>query len=328
MELKKFEEKVYVAGQDIVSEFQGRFVSGVGIKIDGTVDAAGAGAVSGLTLDSPANVVGVIEILRSATVLIRASMVDLFHLDGILHGAYCDKLATTPAAGQDFWNLPIEIPFALGRIPQGLACVDMAGARGVVKGKWGVGTDYASTNVDFLGGIIRPMAHCPAKRPSKGYLRPLWEQFSIDISGGGADIQKTWRIDKDMVCAGVLVRQFNASEVGDAQRDDGLVKNIRMELGGVQSGEFFDMRWGAIKAASAKIAKLAVAEQKSGVAFIPFNDIASPPAACGYRMLRAGSAVTFRLDTSAAVEAEFTAATPAAGDLLYVLPVCYTFENV
>ena len=67
------------------------------------------------------------------------------------------------------------------------------------------------------------------------------------------------------------------------------------------------------------------AELKAGVIFLATEDQAAPPQSFGYSLFQNGDAALFHFDTSATVESEFTAITPAADDKAIVTCFGYTF---
>jgi len=320
----KFPETPYAANKDYNPDLPSVIGKSFALKFDGTITAGAGGGVSGFFLDAPAGLVGTVELMKGNDAKLRMRMVDLYHLDALCNGRYGEKLQGAPTANNSLpFSINVEIPFGLNRLTENYALIDARRDKLITKGKFGSGVnDYATTNVANITAQLRPSVKKPSSLPDKIYLEPEFVQKDIKIDTSSDNIQDVIYLKESYLFMGLLLRQFDYSASGDAQRTDGILRQIIIEINGEEK---IRARWGEVKQETMKFFSMPLAEMKTGIGFLPFVDDSND---MGYVVLEAGSRIEFTLNTSATVEEDITAVTPASGDLLIVTPIIYKIKSL
>lgn len=318
----KFDEVPFAIGAGYSPKLNNVIADRLALKLDGTVTAGGGGGVAGLTEDSPASLLGIVEFSKGAAPRIKMDAIDLFHLDAFANNHYGTKTATTPALGvTDIYGFNVSIPLNLFGLPP--ICFIMA-INLFCKGRFGGLLDYAATNMAALTGTLRPAAFIPENIPvGTDYLEPLFQSIVKDIATAAFNLTQSVEFAEDCTMVGLLVRQNDVSAVGDARRPDGIVRQLTISDN--VNGQIHDGRWGELREEMAKFLGIPLAEIPHGVLFIPTLDRTKP---FGFRTYRAQDAMTIRIDNLSPVEDDIVAVAPAAGDQLIITPLIYNYRKI
>ena len=284
-------------------------------KASGVVAASGAGTNAG---DGPFGLIGRVEWVRNGTPIISMHAADLRHLTAFLASAYPEILPASIANPSTFLaqaELPLE-----KIMPD--AGVDARKVELVVRGRVRGATNLGSTVTSLTSGKIRGGGDTD-ESGKKDYFEPSFFQKTIDTSSAGAELTSTHRITNDVeMCAALMLRCFDSSlELSDPNtyRSDGMVREIKvtLEREGQPSKLVKQLTWGEAKLGSTTLAGISAAtgQIQTGVVLVPIEDPDNPGSAL---RLVAGDALNVVVDTLNAVEDEFTALTPAAGDQVVV----------
>jgi hypothetical protein len=291
-------------------------------KMSGIMTASGTGVNA---LDGPFNFMGRVEFVRGGDVLIGMHGTDLRHFSAFAQAAQAELLPSTPSNGAAFlaqFELPLD-----KLIPNG--GIDGRGDDLVVRGRFRGNTNIGTTVTGVSSGKFRVSGETD-DFPGGDHFEPRWSQKTIDASAANADLNTSFRINSEVELAtAIMVRTFDASlELSDPNtaRSDGMVREIRVDVerNGEPAQEVGRWSWAEAKAlSSTRYGISSVAGQiATGVVLITLDDPNTPEINNGVKLKR-GDALIVRVDTAATIEDEFTATTPAAGDLVYVTSFNY-----
>jgi hypothetical protein len=318
---QKFPEKTFALSSNFEPDLPAGIVNKFMLKFDGLVTAGGGGAVAGLTCDSPANLLQNLAVALGKDKLIDIRMIDLFWLSALINKRTSQIIAGTPGAGTSAaFAINADLPLNLNLLPAEACFIDGRKEKLIVKGKFGALADYASTNMAALAGTLRAGILNPSQVPEGAYLRPRFNQKDMDISSVSSNIPDYIQFAESCICVGLLLRQYDSSAVGNAQRTDGIVRQLTIKLSGSYKGEIYDGKMGEIKNETSNFFGLPLAELPVGIGFIPFLDDSNE---LGFREIVKGDRLDFKIDTFAAVEDDITAVVAAASDKLIVTPIIF-----
>lgn len=306
---------------DYNETFPGGLYDVVSLKLSGTYTASGAGVDA---LDGPFGFLGRPEIARGSDPIIAMHGTDLRHFASVLNGGHGEILPSVIAASGTFLA-QVELPL-WKLIPD--AAIDARAEDVVVRGRFRGLTNLGTTVTAITAGKLRVGGDTTVLIDKDGkehsdHFEPRWTQQTIDVSTSAQDLTTTKRIGNAIeVCTGLFLRVFDASaELGDpnTSRADGLVREVRVEVqrNGVTE-EVGRWTWGELKMmmTSRFGINAATGQISTGVAYIQFEDPKAPGIQKNLVLLQ-GDAIIVHVDTTTAVEDEFTAITPAASDLVY-----------
>lgn len=287
------------------------------LKMSGVMAASGAGTNA---LDGPFNFLGRVEIARGSDVLVGMHGIDIRHLSAFLQGGQSEILPASIANGAAFLA-QAELPFDK-LIPNGgfNAKEDDVVVRGRFRAILNMGTTATAINSGRLkvSGETDELAN-------DDHFEPRWSQATIDTSAANADLSTSKRITSNVeIATAVMIRCFDAStELSDpnASRSDGMIREVKVDLerNGQPAQEVGRWSWAELKQLSTSRAGIVstAGQIQTGVVLITLDDPDTPELADGVK-LHKGDALIVRVDTAATIEDEFTALTPAAGDLAVV----------
>jgi len=287
------------------------------LKMSGIMTASGAGTNA---LDGPFNLLGRVEVARGSDVLIGMHGIDLRHLSAFLQGGHAEILPTSIANGAAFLA-QAELPFDK-LIPGG--GFNAKDDDVVVRGRFRGLTNLGTTVTGISSGRLRASGETD-EMPNDDHFEPRFAQATIDTGAANADLSTSRRITNDVeVATAIMIRAFDAStELSDpnASRTDGMIREVKVEVerNGKPAQEVGRWSWGELKHLSTSRYGIisSTGQISTGVVLLTLDDPDTPQLADGL-VLHKGDALIVRVDTAATIEDEFTALTPAAGDLAYV----------
>jgi hypothetical protein len=287
----------------------------VNVKFSGIMAASGAGVNAG---DGPFQLLGRVEFADGGEVKIGLHGADIRHISAILTGTYPEILPPT-IANAAAWLAQAEIP--LDRlIPFG--GIDNRAGNLECRGRLRAIANLGTTVTALTSNKLRFAAETGDFPNGADCFEPRWTSNTIDTSAASADLSTKKDINNDVeICAGIFIRTFDASlEVADPNtyRSDGMVREIRIDLN--RNGQTIEVgrwSWGEAKQIMQQQFGITAAagQVQTGVVLLPMIDPKGPG---GRLRLVKGDSLIVRVDTVQAVEDEFTALTPAAGDLAVV----------
>jgi len=305
-----------VINTDYSENLPGGLYRTLNIKMSGTYTGSGAGTNA---LDGPFNLLGRIEFARGEEPIIGLHGTDLRHLSAFLQGGHAEILPASITTSGSFLA-QAELP--LDRLISG-AAIDARQVQLVGRGRFRGLTNLGTTVTAISTGKLR-LSGETTELPNGDHFEPRFVQSTIDMSATSSDLNTTKRIGNDVeLCAGVMIRTYDASlELGDpnTSRSDGMIREVRIDL--ERNGETQEIgrwSWAELKQMSTSRwgINAATGQISTGVVFISLDDPNTPELDETLRLQR-GDALIVRVDNAATIEDEFTATTPAAGDLAYV----------
>ncbi len=286
------------------------------LKMSGTAAASGAGVDA---LDGPFGLLGRVEWTLGGQPKIGLQGSDIRHLAAFLCGGHAEILPPTISNGAAYLA-QVELP--LDRLVPGGgidARIEDFTARGRFRGLTNLGTTVTAIST----GKLRISGETDDRGVDGDVLEPLWSQRAIDTSTASAELSTTYRVANDIeVLPAIMLRTFDASvELSDPNtaRSDGMVREIRVDVErNGRTQEVLRQTWGEAKLQSTSRYGISAAtgQISTGVVLLTLDDPAT--AVNDALVLKRGDSVIVRIDTIATVEDEFTALTPAAGDLCMV----------
>lgn len=312
-EIKPTQKKTFTPSTSYDLEFSGRAIKSIGLRGAWTV----AGAAATIRDDAAFRMLSTPEVNQAENPLIRMRGASWRHLSAVLNGRYDEHVATaTLAKTHCMLHLERLLPGAL---------INAADKKVFIRGDFAALANYAGTAPTSLTGDLKPYVITSQRDPTKGFMRPRITEKIIPIVAANDDQQDVIRFEQDLLVVGLLLTTDD-SPAGNS-RTDGLIKNIRIEHTGRDGGttEVYRSSWGQARALLQAIADFNPEDyaRSVGVVLLPFKD-RSNPQWNGAQLFRAGSSLTLHFDSNAAVEADFTAATIAAGSQVVVTVLGFT----
>lgn len=308
---------------DYQADIPGAFFRSLLCKMSGTAAASGAGTNA---LDGPFGLLGRVEWTLGGQPKIGLQGSDIRHLAAFLCGAHAEILPASISNGAAYLaqaELPLDRLVPGGGLD---ARFEDFVARGRFRGILNLGTTVTAIST----GSARFSGETDDRGVDGDHLEPLWSQRSVDTATASAELSTTYRCANDVeVLPAIMLRTFDASvELSDPNtaRSDGMVREIRVDVerdGKTQ--EVLRLTWGEAKMQSTSRYGISAAtgQIQTGVVLLTLDDPATA-AINDALVLRRGDAVIVRIDTLATVEPEFTALTPASGDLCWVTFLSHT----
>lgn len=301
---------------DYAEDFPPGFYRRLYFKFSGTMTASGAGTNAG---DGPFGLLRRMEFVLGSKPKIAMSAASLRHLSAFLCAAHPEILPASISNGAAFLG-QVEIP--LDRlIPEG--AIDASKTDFQLRGRLGAVTNLGTTVTGLSASKLRFGGDIEGRADS--HFEPNWFERNIDTSAASSENNTTYRCVEDVeLVPAIMIRTFDASaEVSDPNnyRSDGMVREITVivERRGQAKEEIKKLSWGEAKMGSTFLAGISAAtgQIQTGVVIIPLEDPRAQHLGEALRIER-GDAITIRCDTATTIEDEFTALTPAAGDLAVV----------
>jgi hypothetical protein len=302
---------------DYSEQFPAALYRSINLKMSGIMAASGAGTNAG---DGPFNLLGRVELVRGGDPIIAMHGADLRHLSAFLQGAQAEILPASISNGAAFLA-QAELP--LDKLISD-AAIDCRREDLVVRGRFRGLTNLGTTVTAISSGKLRASGETTELK-NGDHFEPRFSQQTIDCSAAGTELVTIKRIGSDVELAtAIMLRVFDAStELSDpnAYRSDGVIREVRIEVerAGRPAEEVARYTWGELKQMStSRYGVSSVSGQiASGVVLLTLDDPSTPDLDDALRLER-GDAIIVRIDTAATIEDEFTALTPASGDLCYV----------
>ena len=302
---------------DYQEQLPGALYRSISAKMSGTMTASGAGTNA---VDGPFNFLGRVEIARGGDVLIGMHGIDLRHLSSFFQGGHAEILPASIANAAIFLaqaELPLD-----KLIPGG--ALDARSDDVVCRGRFRGATNLGTTATGITTGKLRFSGETD-ELPNGDHFEPRWTQTTIDTSAANADLSVSKRINNDVeLCTAIMLRTYDAStELSDpnASRSDGMVREVRIDIerNGQPAQEVARFTWGELRQLSTSRygVNSTSGQISTGVVLITLDDPATPELGDALKLQR-GDTIVVRVDTAATIEDEFTALTPASGDLCYV----------
>lgn len=292
------------------------------IKSAGAYTSSGAGIDS---LDAGFGFLGRTELILGGDAKIALQGSDLRFLSAAINGAPHTLLPSSIAAGSGVHSAKAVLPFDAFHP---LGALDARGRDMVFKGKTGALTNLGTT-VTAISGFLNVSGETIQPRQDGLQCEPKWVSDTVDISAANAESKSIYRVGtKDELCAMVMIRVNDASLVaGDpnSARGDGFIRKVRIERQSAARGteEVWRGTWAEALAFWTSKARLASVDVPQGVVVIPLRDPDAKRLDNGLVRLNPNDTLTVYMDTAASIEPEFTATTPAAGDLAFVSYINY-----
>jgi hypothetical protein len=312
------------ANTDYSIEKPAGFYRELAFKQAGAYTASGAGACG---LDAGFSFLGRAELRRGNEAIVAMQGTDWRWLNAFLASQPSPiSPASLIAAGShsSIVNMPWDAFHPLGG-------VDGRGQKLAFAGRWGALT-LLGANTTAISGRLDVGGETTDPPDNGVHLEPRWLQDTIDASAANAEA-KSIKIIGDPVhlLAAVMIRTLDVSlqpTDPDTARSDGIVRNIRVELfSNGQARDLWKGSWGEAKAYTANRTRMAAASLPSGAVILPLRDPNSLPEDRGLVRCFAGDKLTVYCDTASAIETEFTATAPGAGDLIYITPLGFVPRN-
>lgn len=340
VDYRRFPDEIWSASRQHSQELGNRVFNALQFRFDASLTTT-ATAITGVFTDPLLKLLGRtnLELTQSDHPIIKMTPQELFWLGAIIDGMpgrfdMDDAIGASTSAAQvvEFW---IDFQKLYGP-----ACmIDAREVKVARKGAFGSLSDYGQTALSSVAGTLRTMARSSQREPTPGssYLRPQFYSERKDISTSSTKVQHSVRIGQTGYLAGLMFMVTDDSAGGSstntnaqASRADGLIRNVTArlladdfngELGTWTWGQLVDGTWrGESLGAHGGSAALTepMTSRPSGVAWLPLRNEADGTAR-GARLFKVGDVIELDFDTQSTPEADFTAVTPAANDIVSIV---------
>jgi len=291
----------------------------VALKLSGIVAASGAGTNA---LDGAFNFLGRVDLTLGGDTLVSMHGTDLRHLCAFLQGAQNEIL---PASIANPSTLLAQCELQFDKLMPG-AGINAKNTDLLVKGRFRGLTNIGTTVTSITSGKLRISGETDVLA-NDDVFEPRFSVATIDMSATNSDLNTSKEIKEDVeIAPAIMLRMFDRDlELSDPNTSRIVKIEVKRKNG--QNQELAKYTWGELKAMST--ARYGIASSSgqiaTGVALITLDDPSTP---WGSPRLVKGDSIIVRVDNSATIEDEFTATTPASGDLCYVNFLHYVPKGV
>ena len=310
-------------GQDITRAFSPETFT-LGKSYDSTLTALNVGTVhfkfaarmtteaTSMEYDGITQLLGSsVEIVQGEKALVRANPKSLRHLSALTAGGYelYNNVITTATDNYTHFSLDLD------RLQPGAMIPTANNVPVSIRGTFGALTDFAGGGTTAIAGDFKPHATSSPTDPDLDHLRPAISQFRVDLSSASNDIQHRLAFENDVLLAGFMVQAVDSSATTTNENVDGLIRGLQIELhSGNANTDIVRAKWGTLRQKTCHDAGFNRDDvvNSQGVAMIRTVNRAGGKARS--MRLSKGNAMTWRFDNDTAIEREYTAITPAAGD--------------